>query len=190
HPAPAGRAASHLPPGLPCRRARPVSARPGPAARGWLLLVAVTTAALVYGLVAAEVVGRPVDPRWEIALFYLVFATALLVGLAGGRRAGLAVVALSLALMGLFAGSRYFLVLAFFLATIIHVFVFTGAFILFGALRGRSAAGLLSLAVFVACALSFFAWAPPATGYPVGEYVRQSYRSFNALNVELIKLFG
>src|SRR5262249_36970041 len=107
-----------------------------------------------------------------------------------GRRAGLVVVTLSLALMGLFAGSRYFLVLAFFLATIIHVFVFTGAFILYGALRSRSAAGLLSLAVFVACALSFFAYAPPAAGHPVGDYVRQSYRSFNALNAELIRLFG
>src|SRR5262249_61230653 len=107
-----------------------------------------------------------------------------------GRRAGLVVVTLSLALMGLFAGSRYFLVLAFFLATIIHVFVFTGAFILYGALRSRSAAGLLSLAVFVACALSFFAYAPPAARHPAGAYVRQAFRSFNPLNAELIRLFG
>ena len=37
-----------------------------------------------------------------------------------------------------------------FLPTLIHVSIFTGAFILIGALRGRSLSGLLSLLVFVA----------------------------------------
>ncbi|MFN0206625.1 MAG: hypothetical protein ACKVS6_09995 [Planctomycetota bacterium] len=39
-----------------------------------------------------------------------------------------------------------------FLPTIIHVFVFTGAFILFGALRSRSASGYFSFIVFLGCA--------------------------------------
>jgi hypothetical protein len=37
------------------------------------------------------------------------------------------------------------------------------------------------------CAFSFFVYVPD--GYVAGDYVRQSYRSFNALNAELIKLF-
>jgi hypothetical protein len=160
------------------------------ARRGWLVLVAVTMGALVCGVVAAEVFHRPVDPRGEVALFYLVFVTAVLAALLESRGLGVAVVGLSLAVMGLGLGSRYFVILAFFLVTIIHVLLFTGAFILHGAVRSRSLSGALSLAVFVLCAASFFVYAPGAIGDPAGEYVRQSYRSFNGLNAELIKLFG
>jgi len=71
--------------------------------------------------------------------------------------------------------------------TIIHVFVFTGSFILYGALKGKSWSGILSLAVFIACAISFFVYVP--AGHSAGDFIRQSYRSFNSLNSELIKLF-
>src|SRR5215813_14007470 len=40
-----------------------------------------------------------------------------------------------------------------FLPTIIHVFIFTGLFILVGTLRARSASGALSLVVFVGAAM-------------------------------------
>jgi hypothetical protein len=86
------------------------------------------------------------------------------------------------------SGSRYYAVTAFFLITIIHVFIFTGAFILYGALKSRSGSGFLSLGVFVVCALSFFAFMPHHQAFSVGEYVRATYRSFNALNAELLKL--
>jgi hypothetical protein len=50
-----------------------------------------------------------------------------------------------------------FLVLAFgvFLPTIVHVFLFTGLFVLQGALKNKSITGFISLALFIACALSF-----------------------------------
>jgi hypothetical protein len=91
-------------------------------------------------------------------------------------------------LLGLLSVSRYYVILAFFLVTIIHVLVFTAAFVLHGALKGRSASGLISLAVFLACTVSFFLYLP--AGQVTGDFVRQSYRSFNALNAELIKLLG
>jgi hypothetical protein len=59
--------------------------------------------------------------------------------------------------------------------------------LLYGTLRNRSVSGLLSLAVFVLCCLSFFLHMPG--GHPVGKFVQQSYASFNALNAELLKLF-
>ena len=62
-----------------------------------------------------------------------------------------------------------------FLPTIIHVFVFTGLFILVGALRGRSASGVLSLAVFLAVAAVFaLAHLAPA-GYEASAYARSAY---------------
>jgi hypothetical protein len=72
-----------------------------------------------------------------------------------------------------------------FVPTIIHVFVFTAAFILYGALRGRSVSGIASLAVFVACAVSFFVYRPAAAGYLPSAYVRDTYALFADLNVEL-----
>ncbi len=50
-----------------------------------------------------------------------------------------------------------FLILAFgiFLPTIVHVFLFTGLFVLQGALKNKSITGFISLAVFIICALSF-----------------------------------
>jgi hypothetical protein len=44
-------------------------------------------------------------------------------------------------------------VLTSFIPTLIHVYVFTGFFILYGALKSRSRSGLLSVAVFLLCPL-------------------------------------
>ncbi len=50
-----------------------------------------------------------------------------------------------------------FLVLSFgiFLPTVVHVFLFTGFFVLSGAVKNKSVTGYLSLVVFVGCAISF-----------------------------------
>jgi hypothetical protein len=155
---------------------------------GWLILVAVTMVALIAGFVAVEGIGSPISPKWEITFFYLVFVTALLVTEIKSRSAKMITLAGSLLLLALFATSNYYIIFAFFLVTIIHVLIFTGVFILHGALKGRSVSGILSLIVYVFCAVSFFLYVP--VGRAPGSYIRQSYSSFNALNAALIKLFG
>ena len=155
--------------------------------RGWLILVCVAMAALIAGLVAVEGIGAQVSPKWEITFVYLVFVCALLVTEIRNRTIQAATLVVSFGLLGLLATSRYYIILAFFLVTIIHVFIFTAAFIFYGALKERSLSGILSLAVFLLCAISFFVYTP--AGHAVGGYVRTSYRSFNGLNTELIKLF-
>ena len=151
------------------------------------MLVGVTMVTLIAGFVAIEYIGAKVSPKWEITFFYAVFVAALLVAVIKNKMARMIVLSGALALLMLFSGSHYYIIFAFFLVTIIHVLIFTGAFILYGALKGRSVSGILSLVVFLLCVVSFFVFAPP--GHAAGDYVRQSYRSFNALNVELIKLF-
>src|ERR1700758_3235140 len=47
------------------------------------------------------------------------------------------------------------LALSVFLPTIIHVFLFTGIFVLSGAFKTKSVSGFISFGVFIACALSF-----------------------------------
>jgi len=155
--------------------------------KGWLILVVVTMVALIAGFVAVEGAGARISPKWEITFFYMVFVTALLVTVIKDRTARVATLLGSLVLLALFSVSRYYIVVAFFLVTIIHVLIFTGAFILYGALKGRSISGVLSLVVFLICVISFFVYVP--TGHAASNYIQHSYRSFNALNVELIKLF-
>jgi len=65
--------------------------------------------------------------------------------------------------------------LGMFLPTLAHVFLFTGMFILAGALRSRSFSGLLSLLVFIAAAAGLLLWHPAHAGYLAGPYVRDSY---------------
>lgn len=83
----------------------------------------------------------------------------------------------------------YLVFFLIFLPTIIHVFLFTGSFILYGALKTRSVSGIISLFVFIGCALSFFLYNPDINGYAVNDYIRNSYEEFTLLNIYLIDFF-
>ncbi len=87
-----------------------------------------------------------------------------------------------------------------FMPTLIHVFIFTGLFILVGALKGRSLSGILSLIVFIAVAMSFF-YLPISNGqYTPTEYVMGSYghlkndgsftEGFISLNYHIMSVFN
>lgn len=81
-------------------------------------------------------------------------------------------------------------VFSVFLPTIIHVFIFTGLFILVGALRGRSFSGIASLVVFVLLSFSFFYLYPGSNVYPVSDQIRNNYRDFQLLNYYLMTPFS
>ncbi len=76
-----------------------------------------------------------------------------------------------------------------FLPTLIHVFVFTGMFILVGALKNKSVTGIASLIVFLVCGISFFVFIPNVQ-YQASEYVKNSYQGFYMINVELSRILG
>ena len=91
---------------------------------------------------------------------------------------------------GLFNNTYFFYVFfLIFLPTIIHVFVFTGSFILYGALKSKSATGKWSLVVFVICAISFFYIVPDFSDYTANDYIKNSYHDFAALNYYFINFF-
>ena len=163
--------------------------RPAAARRVWLLMVGATLAVVVYGIAVTLATGRTVDPRWEMGLFYLAFAAAIAAGLNASPRMQILLAVVALAWLSTLQQWRYYAVIAFFLITIIHVGLFTAAFMLYGALKSRSTSALIALGVFVACSASFFLFMP-AEGPPVSDTIRGVYQSFNALNAELIKLFG
>jgi hypothetical protein len=75
-----------------------------------------------------------------------------------------------------------------FLPSVIHVIVFTAAFMLYGALKGRSRSGYSSVAIYALCLASFFVIHPDTSGYRVGDYIRSSYAQFEALSIWLMAM--
>lgn len=75
-----------------------------------------------------------------------------------------------------------------FLPTIIHVYLFTGFFIIYGALKGRSKSGYLSFLVFLAVPFLFLLIMPADSN--LTDATRETYGMFTSLNMELLKLGG
>lgn len=154
----------------------------------WLTLVATTMAILLYGFVMNDLLHRPVSPVLEIGMVYLAFAAALLLPFIRRAASAAALIVCAAAAIAWFSGGRAYFVMAYLLVTIIHVFVFTAAFILYGALKSRSRAAMISFGVLAACATSFFIYMPHAT--PPPEWLRALYSRFEPLNEQLMRLFG
>jgi hypothetical protein len=86
-------------------------------------------------------------------------------------------------------GKDYFMWISIFLPTIIHVFVFTWLFMVYGVLKERSTSGFLSILVLILCAASFFVIQPNGLNYVVSDYVQKSYSQFDLLNFHLVNFF-
>lgn len=86
--------------------------------------------------------------------------------------------------------SHYFTWIAIFLPTIIHVFIFTWAFMLYGVLKEKSWAGFISIITLIACSILLFAFQPASLNYTVTPYVQNSYSLFSELNYQMVKVFN
>jgi len=89
------------------------------------------------------------------------------------------------------SSSLYLSIFAVYLPTLIHVYVFTGAFILFGALKRNSKSGYASFVFFIFCAAACFFILPNAGYYSAGEWARENYQGgFETLSMYLMRHFG
>lgn len=86
--------------------------------------------------------------------------------------------------------SVYFTWVAIFLPTIIHVFIFTWAFMLYGVLKEKSWPGLISIVVLIICAITLLVLQPQNLFYTVSAYSQKSYSAFTELNFRLINFFN
>ena len=78
-----------------------------------------------------------------------------------------------------------------YLPTLIHVYIFTMLFMLFGALKSGSKFGLISVGVLIVCGLMPFLWDPPFLHYIVSSGAKKSYDvSFLSLNEIIFKNFS
>lgn len=81
-------------------------------------------------------------------------------------------------------------VLMMLLPTVIHVYLFTGLFIVYGALKGRSMSGVLSaILFFIAPFLSVLLFTTPAS-YQASQYAMNASKPFQGLCRFLVELLG
>lgn len=77
-----------------------------------------------------------------------------------------------------------YLVFGLFIPTLIHVFVFTGVFILLGSLKNKSVTGFLTIIAFVLCALSFFFFNSPLA-YRASDYAKNALHNTGFLTMNM-----
>jgi hypothetical protein len=73
------------------------------------------------------------------------------------------------------------------LVTVVHVYVFTGVFILAGSLKNRSRSGFVSFGVYVACGAGLLLVHPAAGAYDPGPATRANVQSFATLIVPMTR---
>lgn len=127
---------------------------------------------------------------WAAALPYVAFVAALAMVVFEKPAAKFLCVVLGLALLAAVASwPVYTLIFGIFLPTLIHVYVFTGLFMLYGTLKSGSRPGYLGLALFLLCPMALIFWRPEI-GYVVSDYGRKTYANFSLLNAEILGLIG
>lgn len=89
--------------------------------------------------------------------------------------------------------SSFQTVFGIFLPTIIHVFVFTGLFILTGALKNKSLSSILSLVVFISCIVVIFScknFVSPLTtsAYATNTFLETSIAGINVAMLQLLNI--
>ena len=99
---------------------------------------------------------------------------------------------LCLALVLTYAARQWPLIglLGLLLPSIVHVFVFTGTFLLSGVLKQRSRSGLLSFAVFATCAALLLVVRPDAAGYSGLPITQAVVVPFLSIRDEVSRLLG
>lgn len=83
------------------------------------------------------------------------------------------------------------LIIAILLPTIIHVYIFTGAFMVFGAMKEKGYTGFIAFGVFVFCSLIYFFYTPNFD-YQIDSITKATYSGnpFWSLNYAMFKVFN
>ncbi len=157
-----------------------------------LLCLALSTKAILKGMTPLISAPDTVEQlqTWGTAIVFTAFASALAMYVLKKPMyrafAFLFILVTAVILRTLDSATIFF---SIFLPTLIHVFVFTGAFVLFGALKSRSRSGILSFVAFVGFPVLLWlvndaVWIDPTRGG-----ILKTYDPFAGLNVATIKLF-
>lgn len=94
----------------------------------------------------------------------------------------------------IFKGSSATFAVTSLVPTLIHVYIFTGLFMLYGSLKSRNVSGLVSVLFFIAAPIILWNLIPGQSMVPITHYGREAYYAggdgFWDLNLSLIKEFN
>lgn len=148
---------------------------------------------LVFGIIttlAAVVPGYESWRDWGMNVVFIGFVLSLLFVLIKDTYIKvIAAALLAVAAIIMQESTFYKLFFSVYLPTLIHVFVFTFLFMLYGSMKTNSASGYASVGVMIICSLACFLLLPGFSGHQISEYVFKSYYNFHEVNVQFIRLF-
>lgn len=84
---------------------------------------------------------------------------------------------------------NFFIFFSVFLPTLVHVFVFTALFVLYGALKSRSVSGIISFFVMLLCPLALILFQKGYLPVATTDYALMAYKKFEALNEYTLTTF-
>ncbi|MFI5149545.1 MAG: hypothetical protein ACHQRM_07400 [Bacteroidia bacterium] len=116
---------------------------------------------------------------------YIAFLSALVLVLI--KESFPRIIGIILVCISALLASNYTTFFSVFLPTLIHVYVFTGLFILYGALKSRSRSGYLSFLVFLICPFLFVV--VDSSNFMLSGYAHKTYDYFKAVNLEVYGRF-
>ncbi|MEI8279298.1 MAG: hypothetical protein WCG87_06000 [Bacteroidota bacterium] len=128
---------------------------------------------------------------WGSFFIFIAFASAVIFILVKEQSKRL-LAFLFVAVLARIVQSNHFglIILSIFLPTLIHVFVFTGLFILLGALKSKSRSGILSLVFFVACTIGIFLIPADGMNYHISTNTEKIYDNFmSTVNKNIFSFF-
>lgn len=108
-------------------------------------------------------------------LAWIALLSALLFALVKNRWYRIAGFVVILASLSVSTWSTVGIYLTIFLPTLLHVYVFTGLFMLYGAMKSKSRLGIVSVILLVLCPVALFLVTPDLTVLPVSEASVQAY---------------
>jgi hypothetical protein len=167
--------------------------------RGWFtagrrdawLLIGLTAVIVAVNLVAMGASANQQVGYWAVDLLFFALGFAFLLAFTADwalRAAG--AVCLAFACLLVHGSNTMALWIGLLVPTLIHVFVFTSAFVLYGALKSRSRTGYASFAVMMGCAVATLVVEPGRLGYAASEYAQRVYQLFWQMHVGLLQALG
>lgn len=156
-----------------------------PRRRDWLPLAALCVAIAVINLLTFNYPELRYLGPIAVSLMLFGFGLAAILVLWQDRTVRWAAV-LVLAVVTLFLHDRrdVFILAGVYLPTLVHVALFTAAFVWFGALKSKSLTGHASLLVFLACGAIALFVDPGTLGYSASQYAQNAYRDFVPMHVQ------
>lgn len=131
--------------------------------------------------------------KYERSFIFMAFYTAVMMTFIKKPKTRYILMAVGLVAAYFLNGIRaYTMVIGVMLPTVIHVYVFTGAFILYGAMKSKSSSGYISLMVFLAILFLIVFQRPKAADYDLSGYWLEAMRSskFVELNGAIATYLG